>query len=58
MTKKREVAFKIIIYNMKKNISQIFILFKTYLKFDENYNFFYNIWLKIIIFSIIFKSKE
>ncbi len=34
ITKKREVAFKIIIHNMKKNISQIFIILKTCLKFD------------------------
>ncbi len=35
MTKKREVAFKIVIYNMKKNIFQTIIFLKNILLFNE-----------------------
>lgn len=37
MTKKREVAFKIIIYNMKKNISMQFLFWKYCMFFNQNY---------------------
>ena len=35
MTKKREVAFKIIIYNMKKNVLQLMFLFKNTLIYHD-----------------------
>lgn len=40
MTKKREVAFKIVIYNMKKNVFQFFFLLKNWFNFDKNYQIF------------------
>lgn len=40
MTKKREVAFKIVVYNMKKNVLQFFFLLKNGFKFDKNYQIF------------------
>jgi hypothetical protein len=45
MTKKREVAFKIIIYNMSKNIFQIFSRGKIIFNFPEN------------VFKVDFDSK-
>ena len=38
MTKKREVAFKIIIYNMKKNVFQTIFLIKNMFYFHKNTN--------------------
>ena len=35
MTKKREVAFKIIIYNLKKNIFYTFFLIRNFINFDK-----------------------
>jgi len=39
MTKKREVAIKIIIYNMKKNIFQTFLLLRFFNNFNKNIQF-------------------
>ncbi len=38
-TKKREVAFKIIVYNMKKNVFQTFFLFRNIIIFNRKINF-------------------
>lgn len=49
MTKKREVAFKIVVYNMKKNVCKTFFLFKNCLKSIKNLIFLtlFNINIKI-----------
>ena len=39
-SKRREVAFKIVIYNMKKNISAQFLFFKYCMFFNKNYLIF------------------